>query len=319
MVMSKLRGWRPRWALGPVMVLGLLLSLSGLARAQEIEPNEFVPAPNGTNINLAYYLHGSNTSYISTSGHSIPNSNLDVNLGLERYVHYTYVGGMPAGFQVYEVFGSESGGRVGGQGLGSTFGASNPALSAFIWPYASTEKKQYLVLTGFLYPPVGSYDKNKSLNIAPALSGSEGWVGDVQVGWDQGIGDHFSYDAALDARFSADTTNPIQPGVPLSVRSHKDIDLRAQLWLNWAWTRAFQTSIGYEGLFGGNTYFDNPLALGGRGHTSTGSSRVDRIRAAASMFLSQRFQVLLEVNHDLNRTGGFKQEFGLNLRALYVF
>ena len=124
---------------------------------------------------------------------------------------------------------------------------------------------------------------------------------------------------ALDARFSGDTTNPIQPGIPLSVRSHKDVDLRAQLWLNYAWTRAFQTSIGYEGFFGGNEYFDNPAALGGVGHTNTGSSRLDRIRFAASMFLSQRFQLLLEINHDLDRTGGFQQDFGLNVRALYVF
>ncbi len=301
-----------------VALVALVGGLSA-ARAQEIEPREFVPAPSGTNINIFFYLHGSNTSYYTTTGHKISNSSLDVNLGLERFVHYQNVGNMPAGVQILQLFGSESGGRVGGSSLGSTFGAANTALSAFIWPYANPALNQYLVVAGFLYPPVGSYDKRQSLNLASSLSGWQGWTGDLQIGWDQGIGPNFSYDASLDVRFFGDTTGPIQPTIPLSVRNHKNSDLRAQLWLNWAWTRAFSTSIGYEGFFGGESYFDNPIQLGGRGHTNTGASREHRLRAAASMFLSPQFQLLLEGNHDIARGGGFKQQFGLVLRTLYIF
>ncbi len=308
-----------RWmTLAFATIMSLTWATAG-ARAQEIEPREFVPLPSGTNINLLYYLHGSNTSFYTTSGRKISNSNLDVNVGVERFVHYQSIGGMPAGVQIYQLFGSESGGRVGGNSLGSTFGASNAALSAFIWPYTNPALNQSLVVAGFLYPPIGSYDKRKALNLASALSGWQGWTGDLQLGWDHAIGPNFSYDASLDVRFFGDTTGPIQPAVPLSVRNHKDSDLRAQLWLNWAWNKAFTTSIGYEGFFGGDTYFDNPRALGGRGHTNTGSSREHRIRAAASMFFSPQFQVLLEANHDIARTGGFKQDFGLVLRTLYIF
>lgn len=311
-----------RRGVGRALIVSLALAgwmFAHSARAQEIEPREFVPAPDGTNINVGYYIHGSDTSYYTTTGRKVPSSNLDVNVGLERFVHYSYVGGMPAGFQVLQTFGSESGGKVGGQKLGSSFGAGNTGLSAFIWPYANTQLNQYLVLAAFLYPPVGSFDKNRSLNLASSLSGSQGWAGDFQIGWDQAIGDHFSFDTSLDYRYFGDVTGPVQAGVPISVRTHKDADLRAQLWLNWAWNRAFSTSIGYEGFFGGSTYFNNPVALGGFGHTNVGSSREQRIRAAASMFFSQRFQLLLEVNHDVSRTGGFYQDFGLTLRALYIF
>jgi hypothetical protein len=61
------------------------------------------------------------------------------------------------------------------------------------------------------------------------------------------------------------------------------------------------------------------VELGGRGHTNLGSSNQHRIRAAASMFLSPKFQFLVEVNHDLARTGGFQQQLGLVARAVYVF
>lgn len=288
------------------------------ANCQEIEPREFKPADTGTNLNLIYYVHSQNSRFYTTSGRGIPDSNLQVDLGLERFVHYTSLGGMTAGFQIYQGAGASSG-HLGGAGLSPTVGATNTALSAFLWPYENAAEQQYLVFAGFVYPPDGSYDKNKVLGLAPALSSWQGWTGDLQIGWDHAIGTHFSYDAAIDGRFFADTSGPIQPGVPISVRQHKSAELRAQLWLNWAWNEAFTTSIGYEGFFGGSSYFDQPSILGGQGHINTGKSFQQRVRAAGAVFLSPRFQVLLEGNHDVARAGGFKQDWGVILRTLYLF
>lgn len=300
-------------------VLGMCIATFVGARAQEIEPREFLPLPAGTNLEIGYYIHGSNYNYIGTNGTKVPNSNLEVNIGLERYVHYFNVGGMPAGVQVLQTFGAYSDARLGGASLGNAFGAGNTALSAFIWPYSNPTLNQHFNITGFLYPPVGTYDKNSAINLAGSLSGSPGWTGDLEIGWDHAIGDHFSYDLALDLHFYGDTTGPIQPGVPISVRTNRNPDLRAQVWLNWAWNRAFTTAVGYEGSWGGDAYFNNPIQLGGLGHTDTAASKFQRIRAAASMFVSPRLQFLLEGNHDFDRNGGFEQAWGITLRALYVF
>lgn len=318
MITWKENDWCRRSLRRVAVATALFLIGQPTADAQEIEPREFFPAPAGTNINLVYYVHSTSRSLTTTSGHDIPGSNLQVDLGLERFVHYTSLGGMPAGFQIYQGVGAVSG-HLGGAGLSPTVGASNTVLSTFIWPYANVEANQYLVLAGFIYPPDGTYDKNKLLSLAPALSSWQGWAGDLQVGWDHAIGAHFSYDASLDARFFADTTGPIQPDVPISAKQHKSTELRAQLWLNWAWNQALTTSIGYEGFFGGNSYFDQPLILGGQGHVNNGKSFQQRIRAAAAMFLSPQFQVLLEGSHDFVRTGGFKQDWGITLRTLYLF
>lgn len=291
-----------RLACGALAMAALALVAAPGAQAQEIEPNEFVPAPAGTNLALGYYVYGHETEF-NTFGQTFKkNTGLEVNLGIARYVHYVEVGGHPAGFQLIQIFGSESGGQVAGQSLGSAFGVQNTALSAFIWPYANQAKKTYVVLTGFLYPPDGTYDKHATLNI-----GDNRWRGDVQIGLDQGIGAHFSYDLSFDTQFYGDNNNAF----PGNYRLSQDPTYRAQVWANWNWNKAFQTSIGYEGFFGGREETN--------GFFNGNKTQEQRIRAAASLFLSPTLQTLLEINHDVSVSGGFKQAFGATLRVLYIF
>ncbi len=293
-----------RWLAGAAACW--LLSVGGvaIASAQEIEPNEFVPAPDGTNVVLGYYEYQHDTNFNVARGPTIKGSGLEVNVGVARYVHLDYIAGMPAGVQAIEVFGSESDGHIGSTRLGSAFGASNVALSAFIWPYASVAKKEYFVVTGFVYPPVGTYDKNSAVNLAGAQSGT-GWTGDFQLGWDQGIGEHFSYDLGFDGRFYGDVTSPG------GLRTKQDPDFRLQAWFNYNWTRAFQSSIGWESILGGTATTN--------GFPNGNKSEFERLRVASSLFVSPRAQVLLELNHDFVNVGGFNQAFGATARVLYVF
>jgi hypothetical protein len=303
-----------------LICLTLLATGTDVAAAQEIEPNEFVALPAGTNILLGYYFYQQNSEFNIAGGSTIKKSGLDVNVGLARYVHFTTLFGQPAGFQIYEAFGSESGGHIDGvESFPNAFGSSSPALSAFFYPYVNVTKKQYLVVTGFLYPPIGTYDKNAPLNLSSALSNSIGWTGDAQIGWDQGIGDHFSYDASFDIRAYGDTTGPFAPGIAaVSTNFSKDPDFRLQAWANWRFNPMLQASIGWESILGG-TQYENGLLTGGKTVPSGSKSEFERLRVAASAFLSPRSQVLLELNHDFVAVGGFKQDFGATLRVIYVF
>jgi hypothetical protein len=305
------------WRIRLAACAAILLGSAATAAAQVIEPNEFVPAPDGTTINLNYFLYGHEGSFSTPNGTKVPNSSANGFIGVERLVHFDYLFGHPAGFLVAENFGSISDPVVGGSHLGTASGASNVNLSAFFWPYANYQNKEYLIIAGFLYPPVGSYNKNQAINFASQYqpNGEYNWTGAIQIGWDHGIGDHFSYDAALDARFFADTTGPIQPGIPLSVKTQHNPDYHLQLWLNWAWNRALTTSVGYEGFFGGLDHFSTPLT----GTVNTGKSYEQRLRGAVGMFWSPHIQTVLEVNGDVARTGGYKQTVGTLFRVLYIF
>lgn len=307
------------WLASLLMGAALLLGSTGIAFAQEIEPNDFTPVPDGTNINLAYFSFGHLGAYDQTDGSNIPGSGGNAFIGVERFVHYDYLFGHPAGLQLFTGFGSISDPIVGGTNLGTATGVSNVSLSGFFFPYANFERKEYLIVAGFLYPPTGTYDKNKLVNFANQYQpgGQYNWTGDVQIGWQHSVGNHFSYDVAFDARFFGDTTGPIQPGsgIPLSVTTHHNNDYRLQLWLNWKWTPALRTAIGYEGWFGGLDYFDTPLT----GTVHTGSSFEQRLRGAVVIWLSPRLQTVLEINGDVARAGGFRQTVGTELRIAYIF
>jgi hypothetical protein len=281
------------------------LAVLGMARvqAQEVEPNEFVPLPAGTNLAVGYYIYGDETKFNFAKGDSFTDkTGLQVNLGAARYIHYSEILGHPAGFEIVQIFGSESGGQIDGQKLGSAFGATNVALAGFIWPYANQADGQYLVVAGWLYPPTGTYDSHSAINI-----GDYRWRGNVQLGWSHLIGTHFSYDVGFDTMLYGDNDNAFPGGLRLS----QDPTYRLQLWANWRWAPSFETSIGYEGFFGGTQSLSG--ALNGQ------KTEEQRLRAAASYFITPALQGLLELNHDTNVVGGYKQNFGVTVRVLYAF
>ena len=282
--------------------LALVLGLAPGVRAQEIEPYEFVPLPAGTNLAIAYYLYGHQTDFNVARGSTIKGSGLEVNIGVARYVHFVEIGGHPAGFQIIQNFGSLSAGHIDGQSLGSVFGAQQTAFSAFIWPYVNTASKTNVNTTVFLYPPLGTYDRRRALNV-----GDNRWKGDIQLGLSQGIGDHFGFDLDFDATVFGDNASY----VPGNRRLSQDTSYRVQLWANYRWNPAFTTSLGYTSIFGGEEQVN--------GVFNGSKTEIQRIRANASLFLTPRLQTMLELNHDVHVTGGFKQEIGATFRAVYVF
>lgn len=275
---------------------------AGGVRAQEILPNDFVPAPAGTNVALGYYLYGHNTSLSVAGGPTYrANTGLETHLGIARYVHYYSLAGLPAGWQVFQVFGSLSGAKAGGQSLGSSFGAANLALSAFLWPYSNDQSKTHFGVFGYIYPPTGTYDRNKGINI-----GDNRWRGTIQIGLNQGFGERVSVDAGLDATFYGDNTEPA-----VGRRLSQSPSYRFQTFVNYNWTKTFVTSLGYQAILGGDQKLDG-VFTGGR-------TELQRVRAAASYFWTPTFQTVLEVDRDIHVVGGFKQAIGAQLRLLYVF
>ena len=290
--------------LGLCGLVCLLLTMGSAAKvkAQEIEPYEFTPLPAGTNLAIGYYIYGHGTEFNIARGNTIKDSGVEINVGVARYVHFVDIGGHPAGFQILQPFGSLSAAHIDGQRLGSAFGAQNIQLSAFIWPYVNTATKTNVNVTGFIYPPTGTYDRRSPINV-----GDNRWRGDIQLGLTQGITDNLAVDVSFDTQIYGDNSDYI----PGNRRLSQDPTYRAQVWVNWRWNPAFTTSLGYEGFFGGsqqvNGFFDGS------------KTEEQRIRANAALFLTPRIQTMLELNHDVKVVGGFKQDFGTTLRVVYVF
>ena len=288
--------------LGGLVCLMLTMGAATRAGAQEIQPYEFTPLPAGTNLAIGYYVYGHQTEYNVARGNTIKNSGVEINVGVARYVHFVDVGGHPAGFQIIEPFGSVSAAHIDGLRLGSAFGAQNLQLSAFIWPYVNTATKTNVNLTGFIYPPTGTYDRRSLVNL-----GDNRWSGDIQIGLTQGFGDNLGIDLEFDTQVYGDNSDYF----PGNRRLSQDPTFRTQAWVNWRWSPAFSTSLGYEGFFGGNQKVN--------GFLDGSKTEEQRIRANAALFLSPRIQTMIELNHDVKVVGGFKQDFGTTFRIVYVF
>ena len=286
---------------GPACLV-LTVGTARRAQAQEIQPYEFTPLPAGTNLAMGYYIYGHQTDFNLARGNTIKDSGIEINVGVGRYVHFIDLKGFPAGFQIIQIFGSESAAHIDGQRLGSAFGAQNIALSAFIFPYVNTATKTNFSTAVFLYPPSGTYDRRSPINL-----GDNRWRGNLQLGLTQGIGERFAFDAEYDVQFYGDNDKYF----PGTRRLSQDPTHRIQLWANWRWSPALSTSIGYEGFFGGDQQVN--------GFFAGTKTEAQRVRANAALFLSPTVQTMLELNHDVHVVGGFKQEFGATFRILKVF
>jgi hypothetical protein len=284
-----------------ILTMGVCFK-ADMAEAQEIMPYEFTVLPVGTNLALGYYGYGHNTDYSVARGPTFRNSGLETHVGIARFVHYNEIAGMRVGVQVFQVFGGLQDARIGGQSLPSAFGAQNITLSAFFWPYINEDTKTAVIVVGFLNPPTGTYDRFAPLNL-----GDNRMRGTIQVGLQQGFGDHLGLDLAYDAQFYGDNDRAF-PGTALLSQGTTH---RLQAWMNWRWNPSFTTSIGYTGIWGGEQTL-NGLLNGTR-------TEIQRIRFHTGYFIDPTLQVGLELNHDLRAVGGFKQDFGAIFRVLKAF
>ncbi|MGH7080848.1 MAG: transporter [Acetobacteraceae bacterium] len=281
----------------------MMLLAARSAQAQMIEPEDLVPLPPGSNVILGYYDYGNLTDFSVANGPTFTDkTGMQVNLGAARYLHYFELGGHPAAIQIYQIFGSESNGRIDGESIGSASGAMDTALNVAFWPYADRTHDRYLAVVGWLYPPTGTYDPHSFLNL-----GDNRWKGDLQIGWHGPITTPVSYDLSFDTTFYGDNDNAFPGGLRLT----QDPTYQVQGWLNWRWNARFQTSLGYLATFGGEQSLD--------GVSNGQKTEEQRLRAAASYFITPRLQVLLEINHDVQSVGGFRQAFGLLGRIAAVF
>ncbi|UMY16498.1 transporter [Methylobacterium organophilum] len=272
------------------------------AQAQEIMPYDFTVLPAGTTLAMGYYAYGHNTDYRITGGPTLRDSGLEVHAGIARLVHYGEIGSIRGGVQVFQIFGGLQDVRIGCQPVASTFGAQNVTLSAFFWPYINVDSQTAVMVLGFINPPTGTYDRFAALNL-----GDNRVRGTVQLGLQQGFGEHLGLDLAYDAQFYGENDRAF-PGTGLLTQAPTH---RIQAWLNWRWNPSFSTSIGYTGIWGGAQNL-NGLPTGARTETQ-------RIRFHGGYFIDPTLQIGLELNHDLHSEGGFRQDFGAIMRVLKVF
>ena len=282
--------------------LSLAASLSTQARSQEIEPGQFTLLPAGVNVIALYHFYIHDTTFNFEHGPTFTNSKTEVNLETIDYTHFTKIAGQPFRLDVVQSFGSLSGASLAGQKVGSAYGALNPILSVSTWLYANPVKRTYVAANIFLGLPIGSYSSTLPINL-----GTNRWEGDAQLGITKGFNDRISIDASFDTQFVGDNVRDF----PGNDRLSRTPALRGQVFANYQWFPGFTTSLGWEGFFNAREQVN--------GNFDGTSLDEQRIRGSAQLFISRTTGFLIELNRDITRTGGYKDQIGATARLLKLF
>ena len=289
--------------------------MAGPSWAIDYQPFDWVPLPPGTKVLSLYYEYGGHDSYNNTiTGTSDRDTNLDSQVGIVRYIHYGEDSwfGHQWDWNVIMPFGSLRDGKINGQQLGNANGVADPVASIGYFLVNDPDQKRWLTFAPYITVPIGSYDRNKALNL-----GGNRWVYNFQGDLTQGIGDKLTLDVSAGWTWYGDNTkagNGYQ-------RLTQDTSYELFGWLAYdvsdAVRHAFpgasnaKVAIGYMGIFGGEQKLDD---------VSNGQkARQDQLRALYMMSFTPTTQGLIEVTHDTHVEGQFKQNFGLTLRLVKAF
>lgn len=274
------------------------------AHAVDLNSQDLIPAPAGTDAILAYFTYATRDSFTPTGGDEIKQgTGMDSFVSIFRYVHYMDVGGFTVAPQVLMPYGRLYNGSLGGARLDSASGLGDPILAAPVW--LVNNPSTTFALVPYLYVPAGSYDAGRTLNV-----GENRWKFDLQLGGVQQLGNGFATQLSADAMWYGDNDDATGIGTG---RLKQDNTYQFQGWVSWtppadtSWT----VSAGYAKLWGGKQQID--------GVENGQATRSDQVRLELSKFITPTVQVQGLLQRDINVDGGFKEDLHTTLRVMKLF
>jgi len=285
------------------MVSAMLVAMQS-ADAFELEPFEYAPAPPGTTALFDYIVYGDDMSYHPVGGPTYTHdTSLTEAVGITRATQFFALGPLEGLVEVLQPYGALTGAHIGGTSYQDSGGLGDTTLAVALWPYKNPTARTYIGIATYVTLPDGAYNATHAINL-----GSHRFAYDPELALHQGFGEHWSIDVTGDYILYGNNTNTSAAGgAPLS--QHATVQLQG--FVNYAWHAGLNTSIGYEGETGGQQYQGGAIL--------SAKTEFQEVRFVTSYPVTPSFQILGELNHQFQAIGGFKQDFGLTLRALYTF
>ena len=238
-------------------LLIVLLLCFGLAVPElsiAADARDYVPAPPGTFLFCAYYRHITATN-LYNNGHKVSNDfDLTENIGIFRPVYYTSIGTSWYGSGPFTIdpqalmpYGEAQvdGAAVGNNQI-STTGFADPVLLMTFWGVNAPEKKLWVGFTPYITLPLGTYDRQKPLNL-----GGNRWVFRPELGVVKGIGEKAYLDLIINGEFYTDNTNFGAGANPVTLK--QDPVLGFETHASYDISKQWFVSLDYYYNYGGET------------------------------------------------------------------
>ncbi len=326
-----------------------LLFTSRVSLASDPVPADVVAPPPGINI-LLYYNEFTDAGALPgvRGGAYAKNTHISVDIQALRYIRTFEINGMLSGLQIVQPYvsflGTQSAGvqnipapafappgapgfGPGRARLGHGGGFAQPQLGAFIFPFARPDIGGYFVAGAWVDPPIGSYQKNASLNYAQNL-----WTGEIEAGaravlvgdpsgqnlaielWGEGYfyGDNSEASLVSPAVYannipalyqSFGATNPLRPASAMPARLSEQPSGTIYAYFPYQFFPLTRAAIipGFFQSFGGKQVYT--LDNGVRVDAGTRTEET-QLRLVLSSYVSPRLQLMLNGEYDLAAHGG---------------
>ncbi len=287
-------------------ILAASLWLSANAHAVDVNAGDYTALPPGTSVAAWYQQHGRASSFNPDGGGTVSdNTRLRSNISILRLIHFTEIAGITVDPQVLLPFGHVYGAKIGGQSLGSASGMADPIFGATFWlvnqPGAGASGR-YFGVTPLLYVPWGSYHKGDALNL-----GENRYKFDLQLGWVEPLWGKTSLELYGDAVLYGDNDDAGSGRQTLE----QDPTYQVQANLRYDFNPSQRVALGYSASTGGKQFIDGDY-IGQK-------TEVQQVRFEFQQMVARNVQLSAQLTHDVQAEGGFREDVGVNLRALLLF
>ncbi|MFP6847286.1 MAG: transporter [Pseudomonas sp.] len=287
-----------------VLLTGSLLSANALA--VDVNAGDYTALPSGTNV-AAWYQQFSRSDQFNPDGgqNSSRATSLKSNISILRLIHFTEIAGITVDPQILLPFGHVYNARIGGQSLGSASGLADPILGATFWLINQPDKGasgRYFGVTPLVYLPIGSYDRQNALNL-----GENRYKLDLQLGWVEPLWGKASMELYGDAVLYGDNDDAGSGKQTLE----QDPTYQLQANLRYDFNTRQRVALGYSASTGGKQFLD--------GNYLGQKTSVQQVRLEVQQMVAPTVQLSAQLTHDTQVEGGFREDLGVNLRALFLY
>jgi len=287
----------------PLLAVASAIALLGSApaRAVDVDAGDYVAAPPGTNLALLYLQYASSDS-LRSQGRRVPGNNgLDTEIGIARLVHFMELGGLTVDPQILLPFGHLKGTDDLSSSLGTTTGIGDPILAATVWLQNDPVRQTYTGITPYLYVPVGSYNRQRALNL-----GENRWRYNLQAAHVRPLGGPWVLDLIGDVTWYGSNTDYGMTGTTLKQKPL----YQAQAWLRYNLSATADLRASVSRTSGGETTV--------AGLRQNDAKVTTKFSLGAAMFIAPKTQVIALWGQDTEVRNGFKESTRFNIRLLQL-
>jgi len=317
-----------------LMALGVEAASAGSVSSSDSWAGDygFLQLPKGTFAALDYFGYSNNGDFIDTSGNHIGGRSR-IWYNIARIAYVTEVAGTKVAVEAALPYAKLSGVDIGGVPQTTHGGFFSPVLFQDVGLIINPKEQRILALTSCEYLPVGDYNNTSEINVATPKQFV--WV--PQIGYSEGLKkfglDNFFFILVVNASLHTDGKNPFSvspiPGLSNGVAAYSaatqgtSYDVKA--FILYQWCPLCSAAVGIEKSWGGFLTYMNGTATIPGGATfplaNEAISMDDYLRAHIQLGIPvvRDIQVALDLHRDFARVGGFRENFGAELRILKLF